>query len=516
MAKKPTNADLINRIAELERSYVPRQLDTVADPRNQPADTLATVSADRVHAAIIQAEQGDTRELFALYRDCLASDAHLQGLIETRFLAVLGDDPTAQAASDAAEDQAAAVFIQGQMTRCHEFSSLAADLLWGTMWPVALVERTYRPSDEPGVTYDIGDIAPVPDHLLRWTVGALEVGAIDQQTRQPNGIYSRPDPARYIIHRGHLLSSKLPDTWGGPMRALMWWWLLKTQDRDWWARFLDKFGTPFTVAKVEKSDDRSRQILERALKLSYRIGGLVVSTGTQVELQQANTAAADAHEKFYKTCEDAQARRILGQTLSSSASPTGMGAGTSKLQGEVRSDIRAFDKKWLNATFRQQVFAPLMRLNGIKGQPPNLVWGGEEPEENSVTATVLASLKMAGLRIGDKSMGDLSKRIGLMIERDPSPAGPAPAGTAKLLSAGLPRAADPDAAAGSISREAAASITQAYRGSLAPVAQLILSAATPEEATTRLLAAFTDWDVLKVAEVVETALVAGAWNGVQV
>lgn len=513
MAKRPTNAELIQRITELENGWRPMASETIVDHRNQPHDMLSGLTADRVSAAIIAAETGDTKDLFAIYRDALSADSHLQTLFETRFLAVLGDDPTAQPASDSPADKAAAEFIAGQISRCYSFTGLAADLLWGCAWPLALVDRSYKVSTEPGVTFDLGDMTSVPDHLMRWTQGYLEIERVDPATHQPTGVFFRPDPARYITHRGHLLSSKLPDNWGGPMRALLWWFLLKTMDREWWARFLDKFGTPFTVAKFEKNDDRSRQILERALKLSSRIGGLVVSAGTQVELMQANTAAADAHEKFYRLCGDEQAKRILGQTLSSSASPTGLGNGASDLQGQVRGDIRQFDKLRLNATIRKQVFAPLLKINGIAGQPPHLVWGGEEPEENSTTATVLKDLKGAGLRLADKSLGALSKRIGLEIERDPAPE-PAPGlPGVKTLSAPLPRSSDPVAAALSISREAAATLSQVYRGSLAPVRQIVLESTSPDDCQAKLLAAFVDWSPTKAAEVVEMAVVAGAFNG---
>lgn len=510
MAKRPTNAELKARIDELERSYLPRQLDHVEDHRNQPPDMLSGLTADRVHAAIISAEQGDTRDLFAVYRDALIADSHLQGLISTRFQAVLGDDPTAQPASDSAEDKVAAEFIGGVIRRSYSFTGLASDLLWGTLWPLAIVQRTYKSSTASAVTFDLGEVASVPDYLLRWTNGFLEIQDCDPETRRPNGHFRRPDPARYIIHRGHLLGGKLPDNWGGPMRSLLWWFLLKTMDREWWARFLDKFGTPFVTAKFEKGDDRSRSILERALRLSQRVGGLVVSRGTEIELTQANTAAADAHEKFFRACEDAQARLVLGQTLSSTASPTGIGGGASDLQGQVRADIRQFDKSQLNATFRQQVFAPLMTINGIPGSPPNLVWGGEEPEENSTTSEVLANLKTAGLRLAEKSLPTLSKRIGLEIERDIVAA---PVGTPRLLSAPLPSESDPVAAGSRVARAVAARISQTYRGSLAPIAQIILDSETPEEATAKMLTAYSQWDASKVAEIVESALTAGAWNG---
>lgn len=510
----PTNEQLLKRLEVMEAELLMRNLETVQDHRNEPADMLGSLTAERVHSAIIAAERGETWELFAIYRDVLISDSHIQGVIETRFLAVLGDNPSFTPADPKnSDDVAAAAAVKAAIDRMPDFMGLCADLMWGVLWPLAMVERSYKPAETPGLIYDFGEVAAVPDYLMRWTTGRLELAEIDPNTRLRSGTWFVPETARYITHRGHLL--RHPDCWGGPMRAILWWFLLKTMDREWWVRFLDRFGTPFPVAKFEKNDDRSRQILERALKLSTRIGGLVVSSSTQVELMQANTAAADAHEKFFRVCNDAISVRVLGQTLSSTASPTGIGGGASSLQGQVRDDITNFDKKRLAQSIIAQVIKPWQKLNGIKGTV-NLTFGGDEQEAIGVLADALGKLKTAGMRVADKSLPELSKRMGFEMERDPAPAGPAAAapGGIKALSAPLPGGQDPDAAAVSISREAAASITQAYRGALAPVAQILLTTGTPAEAETKLLAAFTDWDATKVAEVVETALVAGAWNGV--
>lgn len=520
MPKAPTKAELLARLEDLERERLLRPVETLLDPRGEPSSTLPTFSADSVFEAITQAEQGDTWRLFAMYRDVLIADSHIQGCLEARFLPILGDDPVITPANqDKPDDVRAADEIRAAIDRLPDFNGLCADLLWGIAWPLSVVERTYKPADVPGLAVDWAEIVPVPDRLFRWTNGVLEIQGVDATTGQPNGKFTRPDKSRYIFHRGHLLSrAKLPDNWGGPMRALLWWFLFKTQDREWWARFLDRFGSPFPVGKFEKSDDRSRQILERAFRLANRIGGLVVSTGTQIELQQANTGAADAHEKFFRLCNDEISRRILGQTLSSTASPQGLGNGASDLQGQVRGDMAQNDKKRLAQTLREQLFKPFLRLNHIAGAVPNITFGGEEPEENSTTADVLSKLKTAGLRVADKSLAPLSKRVGLELERDPVTAPGAPganpaSGDTRRLSA-LPTISEAGAAANSISREAAAVLSQAYRGTLAPARQIILESSTPEECATRLLSTFVDWSPERAAEVVESAVVAGAWNGV--
>lgn len=511
---------LLGRLQELLVSYLPTRTQTITDHRNEPDSTLAGLTAERVHSAITLAEQGDTRKLFAIYRDVLIADTHTQSVIETRFLAVIGDEPLITPKNPKnPDDVVAAEALKAAIDRLPDFLGVCSDLLWGTIWPLAMVERTYRPAPELGLKFDWADITAVPDHLFRWTEGHMQIELIDPETRRPCGKWERPDPARFITHRGHLM--RTPDCWGGPMRALAWWFFLKIMDREWWVRFLDKYGTPFMVGKFDKQDERSRQILERAFKLSTKVGGVVVNRETQIELLKASTGdSSEAYAKFFQTCDDAISRRVLGQTLSSTASPTGLGNGASDLQGQVRGDICGYDKKRLAQTLRNQLFKPWLRLNQFKGAVPNLTFGGEEQEENETTAKVLSGLKTAGIRVADKSLPVLSQRIGLELERDVTPDAPTETGPAeklsKLLSATRPRVSrDPVAATDSISREAAAAITQAYRGSLAPVAQIILDAASPQEAGTKLLSAYAQWSPEKVAEIVETAITAGAWNATQ-
>jgi len=102
-----------------------------------------------------------------------------------------------------------------------------------------------------GLAWDWHEFVAVPDHLLTWrNQGVLEIELCDPMTSLPTGKWVKPEPMRYITHRGHLM--RTPDNWGGPMRSLVWWFFLKVMDREWWVRFLDEFGTPSPVARVRR------------------------------------------------------------------------------------------------------------------------------------------------------------------------------------------------------------------------------------------------------------------------
>jgi phage gp29-like protein len=229
-----------------------------------------------------------------------------------------------------------------------------------------------------------------------------------------------PTPERYIIHRGHLLTT--PDTWGGPMRSILYWWLLSTMSRDWWSRFLDRYGSPFLVGHYPQGDDKSRNVLKAAFSLATKLGGLVVNDKTRVELQQAVSGVSGggvAYEKFLEVCQREKSKLILGQTLSASADPTGLGSGTANVQEGVRQDIRMWDAASLADTFRQQLFDQYMQINNISGVTPTLAWGSVSVAELKSKADMLVSLQQAGYRLTDDQIGILSEEIGMSLERAP-------------------------------------------------------------------------------------------------
>ena len=72
---KPT---LKERLAGWAESILPTRQRTRFNPRYQLPALAPWADVDTIQDFIRQAEAGDTRNLFALYRDVLLSDSHLQ------------------------------------------------------------------------------------------------------------------------------------------------------------------------------------------------------------------------------------------------------------------------------------------------------------------------------------------------------------------------------------------------------------------------------------------------------
>lgn len=499
---------LSQKIAQFFKDMIPVQVRTRFDPRSMSAALAHTLTVDRVHSIFRSAENGSTDDLFALYRDILISNSHLQGQLATRKRAVLGDILALHPFDKKSAADKAAVDLTWPITRNLTWFDACNHLLDSTLWPVSVVEKVFRPGGARGQSYALAKLVPVPHDLLDFREGRLRIKDTDEQGR-PLSTCHDADPSRYIIHRGHMLTTA--DHWGGPFRSLVVWWLLASMDRDWWARFLDRYGSPFTVGKVPQGDDESRSILERAFSLATKLGGLVVSQETEVEIKAAAVSdSGQAYETFHKICNEEISKLILGQTLSADAKATGMGSGVADAQEGVRDDIRQFDAQRLGFTLSTQLAEQLLRINGQTGAPPIFVWGAMSVAAMTAKAGLLTSLKTAGIRLTDDGLTALGEETGLSLERDEGGGG----SPFMPFSAGIRTyAARPPGDLDEIARRASASLARSLGKHHAPIAQIIREAKTPKEALTRIEAYSATYESHESARIIEEALIAYAANG---
>lgn len=412
---------LKSEIAALFSNLIPTQTRVVVRGRQQPASSAHLMDVDRLHGLLRLSEQGDTTPLFGLYRDILANHAHTQGQFNTRKLAVLGEPLSFSPKNP--ENAAEAAWVAelqihfDDMPGLMEFLSHSLD---STMYPVAVTERIYRPSTRSGWRYEIGALVPVPHIHLAWPEGEFSLKNTDDHGNFL-GTFTKPAARRYVSHRGHLLSS-VPDYWGGPMRALVFWWLFATMDRDWWARFLDRFGSPFLVGKYNESDDDARYSLENAFSAATRLFGLAISKETDVQMVQANTTGGgDAFERFHEIANAEISKLIVGQPgTASSSGPKIGGDGQAQSQADVREDIKKYDSSRLAHTIRTQILAPLAKLNGWVFDLPSVGFGVISEESADLTGNLLESLHNAGFEPDDEGLKQVNKKLGISLRRIPA------------------------------------------------------------------------------------------------
>jgi hypothetical protein len=408
----------------------------------EPANQSSALTASRIQGALRSAENGDPRNLFAIYRDMCVAGSHVQTEFSKRKLAVLAQ-PFSILPVDPknADDIKAAEAVRAMVAACDNWTDGLTYLLDASMYPVTAAQKVFAANDDPTIPlrYVLRRIEPVSYSLLCFRPPATAAlrGEWEPDLRfwstDPEGNISidaekayAADRNEHVIHRGHLLVG-VRDTWGGPMRAVLFWWYISTLIRDWWARASERFGSPFPVGYTDATNADAVALLQDAFELSTKIGGMVVDNSTKIELVQAATQGmADNFERFFTTCNREISKIILGQTLSGEAQSTGLGSGTSSLQSDVREDIRMFDQSKLGETLRRQLFEHFLRINGLRGQPPRIVWGGLSDDDAKTLAELIEILGRGGFEPTDEAIPTLQDRIGFQIQRKAAPPAPAP------------------------------------------------------------------------------------------
>jgi phage gp29-like protein len=396
-----------------QRSLDPRQL----RPRQHD------VTVDDALSAISAAESGDFGPIVTLGMQMVADDGHVRTEFAKRKLAVLGAQFQTHAWDKSnAEDVAAERAIRVWIEECDDWDDCLKSLLEGFFWPVAICEKVFVPSTRPDRRFDLVGLRRVDPALFNFTIGELRIDTIDPHGNR-TGLHHFPDPAQYIIHRGDPLC--LPDTRGGLLRPLLFWWFLKTKDWEWWGQFLERFGAPFLVGRYDAEDSASQFELEQAFSRASRLFGIVVSRDTEIEMVQAQTTqGAAAFEALHRTANEEISKVILGQFgTSQGTSGGGLNSNTASVLDGVRQDYQMFDAVQLSNTVRRQIFRQYLRVNGIPGRAPRAVWGDTSGDDNAALAQRLVSYRQAGLRLTDAAIEDVSRREAIQFQWDSPEAG---------------------------------------------------------------------------------------------
>jgi hypothetical protein len=436
----------------------------------EPYNLSTTLDASRIQAAIRAAERGDTWQMFTIFRDMIAGYTHLQNEFAKRKLIVVGQPHAVlPRKKDNAEDQKACAVIEEMIEHCDNWQDALDNILDATLWPVSVSEKLFAPVDPsdakeylypirfrlrkldpvsptlfcykipylasgfgggfgaglPANTGDLGpQTLPLGPEQASWNPNAwepelrfYEVFANGYPDFSPASTYA-PEESRHLIHRGTNLSKTIRDNFGGHLRAILFWWFLAVEGRDWFGRYMQRWGHPFIVGKVDAQQHDTVEFMRNALSLATEIGGLIIDKEAEATLMQAASLnGAEGYRLFLEVCNDEISKVVVGQTLSSTARSTGMGSGVAKLHADVRDDFRQSDMRKLSATLVKQLFRQYLRINGYKGHIKSIVWGGKDETKAELLARTMKDFAVAGIEADDPGLDVISERVGFGLQR---------------------------------------------------------------------------------------------------
>jgi phage gp29-like protein len=427
-----------NLIQSIRNLFVPSRNITL---RQEPTPLSSTATATTIQNALRAAEQGDTRQLFTLYRDIFGGQGHVMSELNKRKMAVLSEQWNVIPVDKSKPDDVKAAESCKEMVKIADgWMNCMNVLMDATLWPVVVGEKIFRPvnkgeTDLP-LRFTFSYLHQINPQLLcfnpGWGYG--DDAPIDQWESQVRlfpvndrgfTFFSLADAKfleqdRHMVYRGHTQSGR--DCWGGPMRAILGWWFLAECGRDWFGRFMERYGSPFVVGKIDAKNPTAVTFMQTAFAEATKIGGMVIDHGSEVQLVSAASAANEqAYQSFLEVCHREISKIILGQTLSADSQPTGLGSSVGKLHSDVREDIKKYDRLCLGNAIERQIFAQFLKLNAIRGRVPKIVWGGLEAEDSQAMGNLLVSLNTAGLQPTDDALEGIGEKIGFPIERKEAP-----------------------------------------------------------------------------------------------
>lgn len=240
----------------------------------------------------------------------------------------------------------------------------------------------------------------------------------------PLGLPEELQRCKFVFHQ---FRKKSDPARAGKIRALAWLHCFQNWPIKDLFSFIERFGMPFVVAKVDQNAwDNERAVLHSLIRNFGPNGGGVFTKSTELELlNAANTGGDNVYFRVLEFTHNAIYTLIVGQ-LASSSDSSGMSNGDA--QSAVRQDILEADARAVEATVLSQISAPWTRFRFGPGVAvPELRFEVAPPEDQTRLATVVNTLSWAGFKA---DAAELSERFGLKLTYKPPAAPPAPGGFA--------------------------------------------------------------------------------------
>ena len=231
------------------------------------------------------------------------------------------------------------------------------------------------------------------------------------------------EPNRFVFHQ---FRPKSDPARQGKIRVLAWLHVFQNWPIKDLFSFIERFGMPFVIAKVDQNTwDSERAVLHNLIRSFGPNGGGVFTKNTEVQLLNASNTGGD--NVYFRVLEFTRAAiytLLVGQ-LASSSDSSGMSNGDA--QSAVRQDILEADARAVQATIYAQIIAPWMSFHYPPGTPmPEVQFDVKPPEDQAGFASIVATLAGAGYHADP---AELSKRFGLNLTYEP-PATPVAGGMA--------------------------------------------------------------------------------------
>lgn len=351
------------------------------------------------------ANAGDTEQLCLCGREMLERNWDIIGALEQRSDALLGVEYDVQPGGNSELDAAAAKAFEkelrnaGELNELATFHDLLTHLLGAVVMPFAAAEIVW------GEGGSLEGFAPVEAHHFTLRDSFVPRLVCDEY---PNGMPEEEARNRFIFHQ---FKRKSDPARSGLIRVLAWLHCFQNWPIKDLFSFIERFGMPFVVAKVDQNAwDNERQVLHSLIRNFGPNGGGVFTKATELQLLNAsNTGGDNVYFRALEFTHNAIYTLLVGQ-LASSSDSSGMSNGDA--QTAVRQDILEADARSVESTVRAQIAAPWTAFHFNGATVPRLHFKVEPTEDQAHLAQVVNTLAQAGFKADPQ---ELSERFGMKL-----------------------------------------------------------------------------------------------------
>lgn len=322
-----------------------------------------------VNGYITAASNGDTRSFSQFKREMVASDAHLSAEIE-KAKAMLVQAPLEvtpwppSVATYSKRETPEAKRALEITAYCREqlldpdvrIARAIEHALWGLLDGVAGFEVVW--SRLPRGRFGLASVEPVPSDRFRWLYDRHVLGVqpgTDSMQLVPVEDFG-PGLAVVVAEPEQIRRDR-----AGLLRRCVSPWLTARNGREWWARDIEVFASPFRWAKYKRGDKDAPAKLREALRSMGNLGYAAFPDDVDLEFVKGFDTAGKGQGDLVGYCERSMSKAILGATQTADIQ---VGAGSKASAGVhldvIETRVDGFGKVICEDVLRRQILKPLV------------------------------------------------------------------------------------------------------------------------------------------------------------
>jgi phage gp29-like protein len=316
------------------------------------------LTAERLATLWKDIDQGEVGDLIELNEEMEAKDAHLQGVANTRRQAITALEWTVEPRDDSPEAAEAAEWVESELQGVRTFRQSLKHLATAIGPGLAVVELVWRGGR-------LVNTLDVPGHRLMGAPWMTDGLFIEVEQDQVVGVEAVP--GKFVVFT--------PQTRAGfPIkvtitRAQAKLFLLKHYALADWAGFLEKFGKPWPIAKVDTGGTPNEATkVKEYLRDMMADGFGVFSPNVEIELKEA-ARSTEPYSAFMEKLESKQSILYLGQTLTTENQNVGSWA-LGRVHDNIRATILVDDIDNESEVVENQIIRHMVRLKWPARETP--------------------------------------------------------------------------------------------------------------------------------------------------